>query len=88
VAVSCARVDDVVTVTRPVTIATDARTQQLVATRHGLVLVQREAVWTWYRWVMAGQWWGVTVARPRTERQARREAARLMAACRERYRRR
>lgn len=82
-----ARLDRRVTVTRPVTVETDAGTQQLVATRWGLVLAQREAGWTWYRWMMAGEWWSVTVDVPRTEAQVRREAARLIHVSREKCRR-
>lgn len=82
-----ARVDRVVDVTRPVAVEWDTKTALLVATRWGLVLVQREARWTWYRWVMAGRWWSVTVELRREVPQAKREAARLIRVCRERYRR-
>lgn len=82
-----ARIDDVVDVTRPTTIAL-ARDTQVVITRFGIVLADRQRDWTWYRWVMAGQWWSVTVSLARSERQATREAMRLIQACRERFQRR
>lgn len=85
--VSPARIDRVVDVTRPVALDVDAGTA-VVATRWGLVLVQRERGWTWYRWMMAGRLWSVTTEMARDERQAQREAARLIHASRERCRRR
>lgn len=79
-----ARLDRVVAVTRPTVVETDVATQMLVATRLGLVLVQRERGWTWYRWGWAGRWWSATVDVAREPKQAQREAGRLIRACRAR----
>lgn len=83
-----ARIDRVVMVTRPVALEVDAQTATVVATRWGLVLVQREEGWTWFRWVMAGRSWSVTVDRALAPPVAMRVAARLMGKVLERYRRR
>jgi hypothetical protein len=79
------RVDRRVAVTRSVALEPEAG-REVVATRTGLVLVTREARWTWYRWMLAGELWSVVVERPRTAAQAQREGARLYRAARERYR--
>jgi hypothetical protein len=80
------RVDRRVAVTRSVALEPEAG-REVVATRTGLVLVTREARWTWYRWMLAGELWSVVIEVPRTQAQAQREGARLYRAARERWRR-
>lgn len=71
------RIDRVVLVTRPVTLAWEGPLA-VVVTRWGVVVVARHEDWTWYRWVMAGRWWSVSVAVGRTAGQAAREGQRLI----------
>lgn len=78
-----AQVDRVVEITRAAVVEIDAGTR-VVVTRHGLVLVDRLERWTWYRLVIGGQWWSLTVSAKRDERQAAREAGRLARAVLER----
>jgi hypothetical protein len=79
------RVDRVSAATRAVLLAPDP-VRQVVVTRHGLVLVNRERGWTWYRWVMAGRLWAVTVDAPRSARRAQIDAQTLVRQCRETHR--
>jgi len=71
-----ARIDRRLAVKRSSTI--DLAADLVVVTRLGIVLVGRQAGWTWYRWVLAGELWSVTVERDRTPAQAIREATRLL----------
>lgn len=76
-----ARIDRVVSVTRPTPIEMDRGTADIQATRYGMVLIDHAPGWTWYRWVAGGRLWSVTQERPRTRAQAQREGARLLRAC-------